>query len=453
MVVESRAYRLCSRSTPIGSRAYSGRAMRDQDLREIGEDPPIMRFVRIGQRRARHLAAESQVVQLALHRTQTGLDVAQTFPIGQLREGHGQILIPAGKSAQPDVALIALDATAKLPVGKEADQLRKDGAALIHEPLSAVPAAQTSRSDDFKSRQARNRLNSLSARHLLVGSPCFSRTAVNADKDTFNAFTFVASLSLSGVVGCFALDCRINRPQKLARYAALYADNVIAPIELTNPHKHQRPHGPKQEDDFRYHMTGTVLALLEMAPAIKASLISITTPELHFCAACAANASRRIQRINAAAQKLAEAKRRHFSVCCERLAPIPILHVHGPAEYCEHEDFFRVYRQTPKWLNTKLGKHMLGISLPPSVLKQSGIVDSLFRDVAWQVTLQEYLGLQYKAKTVTSNPGELALLSRLNPAHGVHSRATAALSQITHALPLMEEISLTKAIQLRNAGE
>lgn len=278
-----------------------------------------------------------------------------------------------------------------------------------------------------------------------------SMALTNADKDTFNAFTFVASLSLSGVVGCFALDCRINRPQKLARYAALYADNVIAPIELTNPHKHQRPHGPKQEDDFRYHMTGTVLALLEMAPAIKASLISITTPELHFCAACAANASRRIQRINAAAQKLAEAKRRHFSVCCERLAPIPILHVHGPAEYCEHEDFFRVYRQTPKWLNTKLGKHMLGISLPPSVLKQSGIVDSLFRDVAWQVTLQEYLGLQYKAKTVTSNPGELALLSRLNPAHGVHSRATAALSQITHALPLMEEISLTKAIQLRNA--
>ncbi len=119
----------------------------DQSLREIGEDPPIMRFVRVGQRRARHLAAESQVVQLALHRTQTGLDVAQTFPIGQLREGHGQILIPAGKSAQPEVALIALDATAKLPVGKEADQLRKDGAALIHEPLSAVPAAQTSRSD------------------------------------------------------------------------------------------------------------------------------------------------------------------------------------------------------------------------------------------------------------------------------------------------------------------
>ena len=145
----------------------------DQHLREIGEDAPVVRFVGIGQRRARHLAAESHVIQLALHRTQTGLDVAQAFAIGQLREGHGQILIPAGKSAQPDVALIALDATAKLPVRKEADQLRKDGAALIHGPLSAVPAAQTSRST-FKSRQARNRLNSLPARHLLSAHPALA---------------------------------------------------------------------------------------------------------------------------------------------------------------------------------------------------------------------------------------------------------------------------------------
>src|SRR5713226_1412566 len=147
MVVESRAYRLCSRSTPIGSRACSGRAM---PINTCAKSAKILQscdsFASASVERV-HLAAETQVVQLALHRTQTGLDVAQTFPIGQLREGHGQILIPAGKSAQPDVALIALDATAKLPVGKEADQLRKNGAALIHEPLSAVPAAQASRSD------------------------------------------------------------------------------------------------------------------------------------------------------------------------------------------------------------------------------------------------------------------------------------------------------------------
>jgi hypothetical protein len=149
----------------------------NQYLREIGEDPPIMGFVRVGQCRACHLAAESQVVQFALHRTQTGLDVAPTFPIGQLREGHGQILIPAGKSAQPEVAPVALDAPAKLPVGKEADQLREDGTALAHEPLSAVPGAQTSRSN-VQIAASSKQTQLITGPSLTFSAPCFSRTVV-----------------------------------------------------------------------------------------------------------------------------------------------------------------------------------------------------------------------------------------------------------------------------------
>src|SRR5205085_6649872 len=117
----------------------------------------------IGQGRARHLATESQVIQLALQRTQTSFDVAQTFAIGQLGKGHGQVLVPAGEASQPEVALITLDATTKLPVGKKADQLREDGAALIHEPLSALLA--------FKSRQARNHFNLLPS-YYLRPAPC-----------------------------------------------------------------------------------------------------------------------------------------------------------------------------------------------------------------------------------------------------------------------------------------
>jgi len=41
----------------------------DQILREVGEDAPVVRFVGIGQRGPRHLAAKAQMIQLALHRT------------------------------------------------------------------------------------------------------------------------------------------------------------------------------------------------------------------------------------------------------------------------------------------------------------------------------------------------------------------------------------------------
>jgi hypothetical protein len=38
----------------------------DQYLREIGEDTPVMRFVRIRQSGTRYFATESHVIQLAL---------------------------------------------------------------------------------------------------------------------------------------------------------------------------------------------------------------------------------------------------------------------------------------------------------------------------------------------------------------------------------------------------
>src|SRR6266536_260130 len=135
---------------------------RNQPVGEVGEDTPVARFVGVCQRRACHLATESQVVQLALQRTQTGFDVAQTLAIGQLGEGHRQILIPTGEAAQPQVALITLDAATKLAVGEKADQLREDGAPLIHEPLSALLA--------FKSRQATNDFNLLGSYYLQPAS-------------------------------------------------------------------------------------------------------------------------------------------------------------------------------------------------------------------------------------------------------------------------------------------
>jgi hypothetical protein len=53
-------------------------------------DAARRRFVRVGQSRARHFAAEPHVIQLALESTQAGLDIAQALAIGELREGHRQ---------------------------------------------------------------------------------------------------------------------------------------------------------------------------------------------------------------------------------------------------------------------------------------------------------------------------------------------------------------------------
>jgi len=58
----------------------------DERIREILIDAPVAAFVGVGQRAASDPAANAQVVELARLRAQAGLDVAQAFPIGQLRE-------------------------------------------------------------------------------------------------------------------------------------------------------------------------------------------------------------------------------------------------------------------------------------------------------------------------------------------------------------------------------
>ena len=45
-------------------------------------------------------ASESHVVQLAVDGAQARFDVAQALAIGQLGEGHGEVLIPAGQILQ-----------------------------------------------------------------------------------------------------------------------------------------------------------------------------------------------------------------------------------------------------------------------------------------------------------------------------------------------------------------
>src|SRR2546427_2821497 len=104
-------------------------------LRKIGEDAPVMGLIGIGQGRARDLAAEAHVVELAAHRPQARLNIAQTLSVSELSEGHRQILVPARQTPVVTVTVIAGHALLEVVVGKMGDQLREDGSAGIHPPL------------------------------------------------------------------------------------------------------------------------------------------------------------------------------------------------------------------------------------------------------------------------------------------------------------------------------
>jgi len=50
------------------------------------------------------------VIEFPLSRTQTCLDISETFPIGQLGKGHAKELAPAGKVFDRVVTVVSLNA-------------------------------------------------------------------------------------------------------------------------------------------------------------------------------------------------------------------------------------------------------------------------------------------------------------------------------------------------------
>jgi hypothetical protein len=76
------------------------------------------------------------MVQLATKGSQAGFNIAETFAVRQLREGHRQILIPAREASRSRIALVASHAATKLAIRQEAQQLGEDSPPLVHGPLS-----------------------------------------------------------------------------------------------------------------------------------------------------------------------------------------------------------------------------------------------------------------------------------------------------------------------------
>ena len=106
----------------------------NKDLGEVGVDAPVSHLVGMSQRVAGDFATDAHVVELLVGRAQAGLDVPQALPVGQLGEGHAQILVPAGEALDLVVAVVSLDAGAKLVCRQEVHQLREDRPSGVHPP-------------------------------------------------------------------------------------------------------------------------------------------------------------------------------------------------------------------------------------------------------------------------------------------------------------------------------
>jgi hypothetical protein len=117
---------------PEGVSGIQFSGSRDQNLSEIGVDPPVSHLVGVGQGIPGGFAPDAQMLQLGLSSPQTCLNVPQTFPIHQLCKCHVEVLIPAGEALDLVVLFVASGADTKVATRQEVHQLREYGSTIIH---------------------------------------------------------------------------------------------------------------------------------------------------------------------------------------------------------------------------------------------------------------------------------------------------------------------------------
>jgi hypothetical protein len=107
----------------------------DKNLGEVGVDAPVARFVGVGQVVAGDATADAHMVEPVLHGLQTGHDIAEALPVGQLSEGQTEELIEARKSPDLIVPTVTPDTFPKLVQWQKSHDLGEDGGLGIHRSL------------------------------------------------------------------------------------------------------------------------------------------------------------------------------------------------------------------------------------------------------------------------------------------------------------------------------
>ncbi len=114
----------------IGGVKFSGFC--DEDLSEVGINPPVPGLIGMGKGIAGDLSPDAQVIKSGLGCPQADLDISQAFAISKLSECHSEVLVPAREADHLVIAVVSIDAFSELVRGDKVHQLGKDRFPEIH---------------------------------------------------------------------------------------------------------------------------------------------------------------------------------------------------------------------------------------------------------------------------------------------------------------------------------
>lgn len=262
-------------------------------------------------------------------------------------------------------------------------------------------------------------------------------------------FRFLASASFRGDSGCDAMDCRVASTRALAKYAALYCDEVIFPVRASPAPVHEG--GDRFSD---YNLAGTLLCLRELRPLVEAGVVRLVPTSLYLCDACARRLFSEVSVAEKSVRRFIEKTAKAFSVYRAAVPPeFPgiLLEIRGPDAFLQHGRQFTMFVKAPAWAeNVKAPRSSTGrVKLPNELVRRAGILEGTFSRFVADAAVHSVYGARYQAKYLTNLPGEAAIISRLNELPPEDAGVNALLTKLTHRIPFLDDLHAQEILRLR----
>jgi hypothetical protein len=258
-------------------------------------------------------------------------------------------------------------------------------------------------------------------------------------------FRFSASSTLSGApFPCSSTECRLERLDPLARFAALYADQVYIQNPLERYYFWERI-----GDENKQIVAGDVLCLLYLRPLFEAGLLSVKNGTVALCEECLAQQvaleEETRERLERPRKRLQERYLKNVEVYVVKRENETFLTCQGPEQLLGHStvDFMG---NLPKPLVEKFAKGEHKVSKRD--VRKYGFVDSWVDSIMSDLFRQNIDVYLSRSQYLTDREIDLDVVTSVGEPETIHD-CKSLLAGLSHTVPAVQGVRLDRLVRLR----
>jgi len=282
--------------------------------------------------------------------------------------------------------------------------------------------------------------------YSFIFSAQYLDTDLEAERSSdLDPFSFMASASMRADSGCLEPVCRMRKLDFLARFAALYANNVTLPLLLTHPDN------ALDIDKCRDDLYLTLMSLFALRPLIEHGIVRPVTMRTTHCEHVKAFVDETRTFVHAAARWGAKQLLNDFEVAYQlpEKSPSgrPTAYINGPEDLLDHGNLVALFDEGPSW-RAKSWKYDNEGKTILKGKKKLLFIEEILNTIANDTTFYLAYGQQRRLRFLTDRPGDAFLLGLLNQDEELQSTSQ-AMEFLSHSIPLLADIPLSTVLRIR----